>query len=129
MNNMFSYYRSELKSKNIARYKLIGITTELILDNELFLKNEDIIPFLDEVCKLEFKDYIIKSRTMIVARTSREIYKLDIKMYDQLRKRMFKFLNLILDKEDINSKSGSKDFTKWMDGITDAEISQVQTPV
>lgn len=122
MNNMFSYYRSELKSKNIARYKLIGITTELILDNELFLKNEDIIPFLDEVCKLEFKDYIIKSRTMIVARTSREIYKLDIKMYDQLRKRMFKFLNLILDKEDINSKSGSKDFTKWMDGITDAEI-------
>ena len=122
MNNMFSYYRSELKSKNIARYKLIGITTELILDNELFLKNEDIIPFLDEVCKLEFKDYIIKSRTMIVARTSREIYKLDIKMYDQKKKRMFKFLNLILDKEDINSKSGSKDFTKWMDGITDAEI-------
>lgn len=122
MNNMFSYYRSELKSKNIARYKLIGITTELILDSELFLKNEDIIPFLDEVCKLEFKDYIIKSRTMIVARTSREIYKLDIKMYDQLRKRMFKFLNLILDKEDINSKIGMKDFTKWMDGIKDAEI-------
>lgn len=122
MANMFSYYRSELKSKNIARYKLIGITTELILDNELFPKNEDVIPFLEEVCKLEFKDYIIKSRTMIVARTSREIHKLDSKMYDQLRKRMLNFLNHFLELVEINSKSGNKDFTKWMDGITDAEI-------
>ena len=33
MSNLYNYYRSELKSKNIARYKLIGITTELILDS------------------------------------------------------------------------------------------------
>ena len=122
MTKMFNYYRSELKSKNIARYKLIGITTELILDTKFFTKNEDIAPFLEEVYNLTFKDYIMKSRTMIIARTSREIYRLDSKMYDQLRRRMLDFLNEFLSSIDTNTKNGNNDFVKWMDGITDAEI-------
>ncbi|MEC1555125.1 hypothetical protein P9D28_22240 [Bacillus haynesii] len=124
MSTMYNYYRSELKSKNVARYKIIGITTELLLDTNLFNKNEEIVPFLRKIYKLSFKDYIIKSRTLIIARISREIYKLDSKEYDNLRKSMLVFLNNYLEFEDQNksTKNGKKDFTKWMDGITDVEI-------
>lgn len=123
MSNLYNYYRSELKSKNIARYKLIGITTELILDSSFFNKNEEIVPFLLKVYNLSFKEYVIKSRTMIIARTSREIYKLDSKQYENLRKRIFEFLNNHLENEgkNENTKSGKADFTKWMDGIADVE--------
>ena len=36
---------------------------------------------------------------MIIARTSREIYKLDSKQYENLRKRIFEFLNNHLENE------------------------------
>lgn len=123
MSNMYNYYRSELKSKNIARYKLIGITTELILDSNFFNKNEEIVPFLLEVYNLAFKEYVITSRTMIIARASREIYKLDTKEYENLRRRMFEFLNDYLEFEgkNKNTKNGKPNFTKWMDGIADVE--------
>lgn len=124
MSTMYNYYRSELKSKNVARYKIIGITTELLLDTKLFRKNEDLVPFLEKIYKISFKGYIIKSRTMIVARTSREIRKLDEKEYESLRKRIFDFLTNYLEFEvqNKNFKNGKRDFTKWMDGIADVEI-------
>ena len=40
MSNKLNYYRSELKSKNVAKYKLIGITTELILNTSIFTKTK-----------------------------------------------------------------------------------------
>ncbi len=45
MSNKLNYYRSELKSKNVAKYKLIGITTELILNTSIFTKKRRYSPF------------------------------------------------------------------------------------
>ena len=73
MNNLV-ILRNDLKNKKPPRYKVIGITSELILSKKVFENNRNIIPFLDKVFDIEFREYVISSRTNIVARTSRIIY-------------------------------------------------------
>ena len=41
-------YRSELNSKAISKYKILGILCELILSKELFKKNSDLSIFLKD---------------------------------------------------------------------------------
>lgn len=64
-------FRNELKNKNVSNYKLIGIVTELIFSKEIFKRNSDISAFIQEIFDIKFKDYILKSRTMIVAHICR----------------------------------------------------------
>lgn len=66
-------YRNELKNKQVYKYKLIGIIAELIFSKKIFPKNKDIIIFLNDVFDITYKDYIIKSRTTIVAKVSKKI--------------------------------------------------------
>jgi hypothetical protein len=66
-------FRNELKNKNVSKYKIIGIVTELILSKEVFKKNSDIASFIQEIFSVTMKDYILKSRTMIVAHICRII--------------------------------------------------------
>lgn len=42
-------YRNELKNKVLPKYKILGIVTEIILSKELFQKNVDLKPFLENV--------------------------------------------------------------------------------
>lgn len=42
-------YRNELKNKIIPKYKIIGISSEMILSKELFKSNVDLVPFVEEV--------------------------------------------------------------------------------
>lgn len=123
MSNKLNYYRSELKSKNIPKYKLVGITSELILNTSIFSRNEDLVPFLKNIYSLAYKEYVIKSRTMILARTARDIYKMENKEYEILRKRLLGFVNgyLELSTQNKEIKNSKSDFRKWMDGIADAD--------
>ena len=66
-------YRNELKNKQIYKYKMIGIVAELLLSKKIFPKNNDIKEFILETFSIEFKDYVMKSRSMIVARISKII--------------------------------------------------------
>ena len=66
-------FRNELKIKSIETYKIIGIVTEIIFSKEILPKNNDIKIFLKDVFYLEYKDYIMKSRTMIVSKISKFI--------------------------------------------------------
>ena len=45
MNNLV-ILRNDLKNKKPPRYKVIGITSELILSKKVFENNRNIIPFL-----------------------------------------------------------------------------------
>lgn len=66
-------YRNELKNKQVYKYKVIGIIAELIFSKNIFPKNKDIVLFLNDVFNITYKDYIIKSRTTIVAKVSKKI--------------------------------------------------------
>lgn len=121
MSDNLHYYRSELKFKNISKYKLIGISSELILETSLFPKNENLISFLYDVFKVTFKDYVIKSRTMIVARTIRLIYNMNSNEFETCRKLLLDFVsNSAPDlSEKVSRKRRPDNFEKWMDGIND----------
>lgn len=118
MRNRLHYYRSELKSKHIKKYKIIGISSELILSKEVFSKNEDIDYFIKNVFKIKFKPYVFKSRTLITARTTRLIYNMDPIQYENTRKDLFKFVvGLLNEEENIKHASNKESFSKWIEGI------------
>lgn len=107
-------YRNELKNRNTPRYKLIGIVVELLFSKEIFPKNSDIKIFLDEVMNIQFKIYIMKSRTMIVARVSKMLAKQEIE--NQYNKALYKFINDKIEelKKEGEIKEKKNDFSGWL---------------
>lgn len=105
-------YRNELKNKNIPKYKMIGIVTELIYSKSIFKQNKEIFNFVKTVFNYELKDYILKSRTMIVAKVSRIIVNSEnINIY---KKELYEFINLQI--EEIKKKEDIKDKKNEFDG-------------
>lgn len=107
-------YRNELKNKNVPKYKMIGIVTELIYSKIIFNKNKEIFNFVNSTFNYELKDYILKSRTMIIAKVSRIIIDSeDITLY---KKVLYQFINFQIEefkkKEDIKDKKN--EFDGWI---------------
>ena len=96
MNNLV-ILRNDLKNKKPPRYKVIGITSELILSKKVFENNRNIIPFLDKVFYIEFREYVISSRTNIVARTSRIIYQSEDIDYIKYKNNLYDFIDKLID--------------------------------
>lgn len=94
-------FRNELKNRNVSRYKLIGIITELIMSKEIFEKNKDISAFMQDIFGVTLKDYILKSRSQIMAYTCRIILSHeDFENKDKL----LKFINLKIDEFQAKGK-------------------------
>ena len=88
-------FRNELKNKFIPKFKLIGIVSELLLSKQIFLKNMDIEDFLMEVFGLKFKAYLYRSRTMIVARVTKEIIAME--KDNEYKNKLYKFIQKKID--------------------------------
>lgn len=115
MENNLIYYRNELKNKTIPKYKIIGIASELILSKKIFRRNTDVIPFLLEVFSVEYKDYVIQSRTMIVARTTQLVSKSDDQHYKEIKNNLFKVVDsTIQDMKNENGDSKENEFNGWL---------------
>lgn len=56
----------------ILRYNLYSLYTTLLLNKSLFKHNDDIHPFLERL-NLNFKDYVYRSRTLLLSRVLRKI--------------------------------------------------------
>lgn len=87
-------FKNEMKNSKPSRYKLIGVVAQIILSTDLFAKNSQIEEFLKNVFDVEFKEYVIASRTLIVARTIRYIDECNEDDYLLYKKRLYKFLDL-----------------------------------
>lgn len=107
-------YRNELKNKSIPKYKLIGIVTELIYSKKIFKKNKDIKIFINDIFSIELKEYILKSRTLIVAKISKEItYSENTYLY---KSALINFVNNQIDiiKKEDNIKDKKNEFDGWL---------------
>lgn len=114
MYNNLLLYRNELKIKSIPRYKILGIITELLYSKKIFLRNSDINDFLREVFAIEYKSYVIKSRTLIVAKTCRYIE--EIESVSVFQKKLYKFIcDKINQWEDEESIKKKNTFDGWID--------------
>lgn len=107
-------YRNELKNKTIPKYKLIGIITELIYSKKIFKRNKDIKTFINDIFDIELKDYILKSRTMIVAKISKEIaYSENANVYKSALNNFINDQINLIKKED-NIKEKKNEFDGWL---------------
>lgn len=86
-------YKNELKNSKPARYKVIGIVSIMLLSKELFKKNEEINEFLKYVIQIEYKEYVMSSRTLIVARTVRLLEELSDSDYLICKKRLYNYID------------------------------------
>lgn len=111
MINKLIIYRNELKNKNISKYKLIGITSEIILSKEIFKYNKDISPFLFSIFNINFKNYVMKSRTLIIAKVIRLIYLLEDSEVNTCSKQLYTFTNTIIAE---SKKESNNQFDGWI---------------
>lgn len=64
----------EIVDNEDFKLELYSIITNLILSKDIFKSNKEVGEFLDKI-DISFKDYVMNSRTMILARTLRIINK------------------------------------------------------
>ncbi len=82
MNKKLTLLQSELNNLDIrtdtdrVRFKIYAIYIEILLNHDLFHHNDDIKPFCKKL-NLSFKNYVFKSRTLLVSRIIRLIEKSD----------------------------------------------------
>ncbi len=112
MDNKF-LYRSSLKNKEVPKFEVMGIVSELILSKVQFPKNNDIIPFLEEIFKQQFKDYVMKSRTLIVSRLIKIINNSDNDTFNFYRVKLLKYIESFYETEDKKSTSLTS-ASKWV---------------
>ena len=105
-------FRNELKNNSIPKYKIIGIVSELLLSRQIFLKNSDIEEFLSEVFGLKFKTYLFKSRTMVVARVTKEIIAME--KDNEYKNKLYKFVQGKIDELKDNEKKEKNQFDGWI---------------
>lgn len=115
-------YRNELKNTRVPKYKFVGIVTEILLSKDVFIKNAEIASFLKTAFNIDYKDYVMKSRTMIVARTSRIIHNLENDEYVIYKRKLFQFISDELErlqteeqKKEKNQFDGWINNDKWYD--------------
>lgn len=90
-------YRNELKNKIVANYKLIGISSEVILSFAIFKKNDELEKFVLDIFDTQFRPYVFKSRTLLVSRVIRIINSNDEKQNTICKNRLYKFLSGLID--------------------------------
>lgn len=105
-------FRNELKNKSVPKYKIIGIVSELLLSKKVFKANTEIESFLKQVFDLEFKTYVFRSRTLIVARVSREI--LAIENDGIYKNKLYRFIQSKIDSLKDDNHDEKNQLNGWM---------------
>lgn len=96
-------------------YELYPIVVMLVIKKKYFKRNDDLIELL-EIFDLEFKDYVMKSRTLLLARILREIEK--IKDVDDIVLNLKKILTKNTNEEDKTTQNkGENRDKKYLDSI------------
>ena len=96
-------------------YELYPIVVMLVIKKNYFKRNDDLIELL-KIFNLEFKDYVMKSRTLLLARILREIEK--IKDVDDVVLNLKKIIIKNINEEDrtVQNKGKNRD-KKYLDSI------------
>ncbi|EJP8300948.1 hypothetical protein NZA78_004945 [Escherichia coli] len=72
-SNNLELLQTLVYKKPSSKEAFIGLITIAIYSREIFVKNEDAAEFVKNVFGLSFLDYVIKSRTLLCARLTRNL--------------------------------------------------------
>lgn len=117
MYNKLILFKNELKFKSVYSYKIVGIITELIFSKKIFKKNAEIQEFIKKNFNYEAKDYVLKSRSLIISKLSKIIIMSNEKEKEILRKKIALFVDEKIEiiKKNENIKDKPNIFDGWLD--------------
>ncbi|MFP8915275.1 hypothetical protein ACLI5Y_00475 [Enterococcus innesii] len=103
----------DTKTVELLRINLYGAVSYLILSKEIFRKNKDISIFL-KIIDISVKDYVMRSRTLLLSRIIRELEKMEI---EQLKEVYTKTLDYIFTIDESESNIGKKRKKNSIDSV------------
>ena len=95
---------SRIPQSQISKELFLGIIVGTILDKSIFKKNHELKEFLEENLKYTVKDYLCKSRSLILSYVLKEINKTEYLELQRLKVDFFEYFqnkNKIKDEETI----------------------------
>ncbi len=66
--------KSKIKNKNIDIFDFLGIVNVLLYSKTIFKRNKEVDEFILEIFDIKLPEYVVKSRTLMVARISRIVF-------------------------------------------------------
>lgn len=113
MNKKITLIQSELNNLDMrtdddrVRFKIYAIYIEILLNHDLFHRNIDIKPFCGQL-NLSFKDYVFRSRTLVVSRVIRLIEKSDTQSLILFKKTADSLIKTYLKENSKSKPKGGK---------------------
>lgn len=117
----YKYASSKLLKSNLDKAELVGLVSLLIYSKDIFNSNKDIGPFIELLFGYNYPDYIMKSRTLIVAKSSRHMNSMDSDSLSNIHKKISIYLNVKTSTNEQNkSTNNKKSYDKlntWLKGF------------
>ena len=111
---------NELNRNSSLEY-LIGFNTCVILSRDVFKKNQDVGMYIKAIYKNEYPVYVMKSRTLIIAKLSRDLIKLDKKQQREVVKNINAYFSINSTTTLAQKSRTAKNISKWVQGIINEE--------
>lgn len=117
----YKYASGKLLNRNLDKAELIGLVSLLIYSKDIFKSNKDIKPFIELLFEYNYPDYIMKSRTLIVAKSSRYMNDMDNETLNNIHKKISIYLNIKSTTNQqsrlTNNKKSYDKLNTWLKGI------------
>lgn len=86
----------KVHNEETLRINLYGYLAEIILSREIFKNNKDLLQFFEEL-NIKHKKYLYASRTLLIAKTIREIQLKDLGELSEIRNQTLRYLSKQLE--------------------------------
>lgn len=103
----------EMSNRSADVCKLIGTIIFFIYSKDVFKKNNNLPDFIQSVFDIEYKSYVYKSRSTLVAKCSRKIYLAAESERNSIQRKFIDYF--IFDDEKTAKKRNENDkLAKWL---------------
>ncbi len=117
--------QSYLKKNSISVIDLIGIIALMIITRDIFKKNSEVYDFVNDILDVRFPQYVIKSRTLMVARINRLLVGMDESQIKKIQLNLTSYLEEVniseMEERFITHKKKKKNenekLEKWLKGL------------
>lgn len=115
-----------LKKRNFNVIDLIGAVVTLIVEKEYLKRNADVGQFVETIFDEKFPEYVIKSRTLMAARISRELLEREREDVGKIRWEILEYIqeadlkkkeDTIIEVKKSKKRNENDKLEKWLRGL------------